>query len=178
MLVVHGTKKFLDRVGRPTVEPETASTTALGSWFATALFWRPQVALFVNARTLLPVFMPLAPATSVVARFAMALDEVLTAHEVQRAFIDHELGEMTPQVLAKTNSRSVLGSMNDFIFMAEAGQERGRDEDLLSLSVRLAHTPCRPLRSSTGWPDLELRTVVAEFTGARSGPKTHLRLVE
>ena len=72
----------------------------------------------------------------------MALDDVLTAYEVGRAFIDHELGEVVPQVLAKSNSRSVLGSMNDFIFMAEPGQEHGRDEDLLSLSVRLAHTPC------------------------------------
>lgn len=68
--------------------------------------------------------------------------------------------------------------MNDFIFMAESGRERGRAEDLLSLSVQLAHTPCGPLRDRTGWPDLELRAVVDEFIGARSGPATHLRLVE
>ena len=178
MLVVHGTKKFLDRVGRPTVEPETTSTTALGSWFATALFWQPQIALFVNVRTLIPVFMPLAPAKSVVKRFGEHLDEVLTAHEVERSFIDHELTEMATSTLAKTNSRSVLGSMNDFIFMAEAGRDRGRDEDLLSLSIQLAHTPCGPLRDRTGWPDLELRAVVADFITARSGAKTHLRLVE
>lgn len=130
MLVVHGTKKFLDRVGRPTVEPDTASTTALGSWFATVLFWQPQAALFVNTRTLLPVFIRLAPAVSVVERFRGSLDEVLTAHQVDRAFIDHELAEMQSVALAKTNSRSVLGSINDFVYMAEAGQEYGRDEGL------------------------------------------------
>ncbi len=169
MLVIHGTKKFLDRVGRPTVEPETTSTTALGSWFATALFWRPQAALFVNVRTLLPVFVPLAPAASVVQRFRVGLDELLTSHQVDRGFIDHELAEMQSVALAKTNSRSVLGSINDFVSMAEAGQERGRVEDLLSLSVRLAHSPCGPLRAGTGFPDLELQAVVAEFIGARSG---------
>lgn len=178
MLVVHGTKKFLDRVGRPTVEPDTRSTTALGSWFATVLFWKPQVALFVNARTLLPVFMPLAPASSVLARFPSSLDDVLAALEVERRFIDHERAEMQSVDLAKTNSRSVLGSMNDFISMAEAGRERGRDEDLLSLSLQLAHTPCGPLQHSTGWPDLELRAVVDEFIGARPSAKAHLRLVE
>ena len=124
------------------------------------------------------MFMPLAPATSVGARFAMALDEVLTAHEVERSFTDHELAEMATSTLAKTDSRSVLGSMNDFIFMAESGRERGRDEDLLSLSVQLAHTPCGPLRDRTGWPDLELRALVADFITARSVAKTHLRLVE
>jgi hypothetical protein len=45
------TKKFLDRVGRPTASPGDPSTTALGSWYATVLPWRPQVALFVNEMT-------------------------------------------------------------------------------------------------------------------------------
>lgn len=163
MLVIHGTKKFLDRVGRPSVEPELKSTTALGSWFATVLFWKPQVALFVNARTLLPIFVPFAPATSVIDRFRAELEAVLSAHEVDRAFVDHELAEMGAHVLARTNSRSVLGSMNDFTFLAEVDQEHGRSADLRSLSMRLANTPCGPLRSGTGFPDLELRAVVDEF---------------
>lgn len=79
---------------------------------------------------------------------------------------------------AKTNCRSVLGSMNDFISMAEAGRERGRDKDLLSLSLQLAHTPCGPLQHSTGRPDRELRVVVDEFIGARPAATPHLRLVE
>lgn len=41
MLVVHTTKKLPDRVGAPTVDPDTSSSTILGSWYATALFWRP-----------------------------------------------------------------------------------------------------------------------------------------
>jgi hypothetical protein len=31
----------------------------LGSWYATVLLWKPQVALLVNEKTLLPVLMPL-----------------------------------------------------------------------------------------------------------------------
>ena len=76
MFTVRGTKKFLDRVGRPMSDPpptvpqsttaslprSTTATTVLGDWYANVLFWRPQVALFVNAATFIPVLMPLAPA--------------------------------------------------------------------------------------------------------------------
>jgi len=55
VLIVHATKKLLDRLKRPAERLEEVSTGFLGPWYATALFWRPQVALFVNERTLLPV---------------------------------------------------------------------------------------------------------------------------
>lgn len=63
---VHATKKLLDRLRQPRVDPADAeaSITALGPWYATAVMWRPQVALFVNERTLLPVLLPLAPAST------------------------------------------------------------------------------------------------------------------
>jgi hypothetical protein len=44
-------------------------TTALGNWYATVVFWKPQGALFVNERTLTPIVVPLAPAISVTDRF-------------------------------------------------------------------------------------------------------------
>jgi hypothetical protein len=62
VLVVRGTKKLRDRVKGARTADGDASTTALGDWFATALFWRPHVALLVNRRTLLPVYLELAPA--------------------------------------------------------------------------------------------------------------------
>ena len=44
-MVIRGTKKFLDRVGRPLSEPPP-STTVLGDWYANVLFSRPQAALY------------------------------------------------------------------------------------------------------------------------------------
>jgi hypothetical protein len=58
-----------DRAGRPPAAADERSTTAMGSWYATVLFWKPQVALFVNETTLLPLLMPFAPAVTVLARF-------------------------------------------------------------------------------------------------------------
>ena len=56
MYKICATKKLLDRVKQPFVESQGEPSTALGNWHATALFWKPNVALFVNDRTLLPVF--------------------------------------------------------------------------------------------------------------------------
>jgi hypothetical protein len=42
--------------------------------------------------------------------------------------------------LAKTASRSVIGIMNEFTYLAEAWRQD--EPDLLALAVRLAATPC------------------------------------
>ena len=64
----HCTKKFLDRIKQPLAMPLPPPTTALGNWYATALYWKPQLALLVNEQTLLPVLMPLAPTSTLAAR--------------------------------------------------------------------------------------------------------------
>ena len=61
---MRATRKLLDRISPPTLRDGEQSTTRLGVWYATALSWRPQVALLVNEPTLLPVLMPLAPAAT------------------------------------------------------------------------------------------------------------------
>ena len=60
---IHAPKKLLDRVKQPVVGPVIEPTTALGNWYATVLLWKPQAALLVNERTLVPALVPLAPAT-------------------------------------------------------------------------------------------------------------------
>ncbi|MEX2487714.1 MAG: hypothetical protein WD377_08870, partial [Nitriliruptoraceae bacterium] len=53
------------------------STTTLGDWFATALFWRLQVALLVNACTFIPAFMELAPNVLIGIAFEREFPEVV-----------------------------------------------------------------------------------------------------
>jgi hypothetical protein len=58
MLIVHGTRRFRDRVpGVPTGATDQ-STTLLGCWYAALLRWRAAAAPFVNELTLTPVFVP------------------------------------------------------------------------------------------------------------------------
>lgn len=152
MLVVRGTKKFLARVGRPAAEDVTSSTS-LGPWYATLFYWRPQVALFVNEQTLFPVLVPLAPATGVIDRFRGHLAEMLTGRGCAKTFVDAELLAMEEHVLAKTQSRSVLGVMNDFKHMAEAYRFEGPVPNLDELASWLASSPCGPLSQTFGTPE-------------------------
>jgi hypothetical protein len=160
VFTLHATKKLLDRLGSPDSATAAPSTTALGNWYATALFWRPQVALFVNEPTLVPVLVPLAPTATLVERFPAELAEVLMALGTAREFIDNELAEMGQCHLAKTASRSVLGTMNEFASLAKFGKDDERIDGLVALSVDLAHTPCGALRKGHDFPDLELRALV------------------
>lgn len=158
------TKKLLDRVKpRSIVTPDAKSNGLLGNWYATALFWKPQVALLVNEKILLPVLMPLAPATSLAARFPKHLAEVLAAHGVPQHFIGHALAQMNEVQYAKTSNRSVVGIMNQFTYIAEAYPEYIETNDLLALSLRLAHTPCSPLYKRAVTPDRELEQLVSTW---------------
>jgi hypothetical protein len=64
--------------------------------------------------------------------------------------------------LTKTANRSVLGSMNDFAYLAEAHRTAKTSTDLLELSLRPAQTPCGPLYRSHISPDREITAYVTE----------------
>ena len=167
MLVVRGTKKLRDRVKAP-VTGEATSTGLLGDWFATALFWRPQVALVVNARTFLPVFTPLAPAPKLLDRLPDEIARVLDLHGVDRAVIEAERAHMADVVLAPTNDRSVVGVMNEFAFLGE----HFFDGDLTALTLRMAETPVGPLRSTHRFPDRALAALLSGNGDGEDGSAT------
>jgi hypothetical protein len=164
VLIVRATKKLLDRIGPPTLGGGEQATTLLGQWYATAVFWKPQVALFVNEPTLLPVLMPLAPAATLLARFPQQVATVLAAHGTPDTIIAAELQQMRDHRLAKTANRSVVGIMNDFTRLAEAHRDNTPEPDLLGLAMRLATTPCSPLYSKHVSPDGELDALVRSIT--------------
>ncbi|WP_074858405.1 DUF6933 domain-containing protein [Nitrosospira briensis] len=146
MYSLHCTKKLIDRIQEPIAAPVPTPTTRLGSWYATALFWRPQLMLAVNERTLLPVLMPLAPAAAIAHRFPAQLATVLAAHGIDQGFIEREVAAMAEVSFAKTASRSVVGIMNEFSFLAEGYRECLESFDLITLTMRLAETPCKPIK--------------------------------
>ena len=156
VLIVRATKKLLDRVGAPSLDEGQQSTTLMGQWYATAMFWKPQVALFVNEPTLLPVLLPLAPAATLLARFPRQLAAVLAAHGTPGAVIEEEQRQMRDRRLAKTANRSVVGIMNEFSHLAKAYHSQQSSTDLIGLALRLAGTPCGPLYKRHVSPDREL----------------------
>jgi hypothetical protein len=169
MFVVHGTKKFRDRVPgesrpAPLIQP---GTNVLGAWYATVLFWRPQVALFVNEPTRLPLFVPMAPGATVIQRMTQVATAVFTTLHLGEELISREAAEMRSHQLVKTASRSVLGTMNDFAYLAAARRVEENLPDLIELSLQLAQTPCGPLYRRHVSPDREITAYVAEHTSRR-----------
>jgi hypothetical protein len=166
VFTVRATKKLLDRVKERPRPDLVDPTSMLGNWYATFVGWRPQVALFVNEQTLLPVLMPLAPTATLLSRFPHHLDGALRALAVPDEFIECELAAMGEGVWATTANRSVVGSMNEFVFLADAWRDRGRADDLAALSLHLAEVPCSPLYRSEVSPD---RAVAALIERWRTG---------
>jgi hypothetical protein len=162
MFVIHGTKKLRDRMRSGAAFADETSTTALGNWYATVLFWRPQVALFVNEGTLLPVFLPFAPANNVVERFVVELGVQLLAHGADPGFVDAEALEMHAWRLTNTANRSVVGIMNEFAFLGEVHSQDGPLLSLRELSLRVSETPCSPLYKSHVSPDRELAAQISK----------------
>jgi hypothetical protein len=155
---LHCTKKLIDR-GKFTVAPSSPPTTAaLGNWYATALFWKPHVALLVNERTLLPVLIALAPAATLTARFTDYLATILAEHGVNQKFITTEVAAMSEVSMAKTANRSVVGTMNEFAFLAEGYREHMETTDLVALAMRLADTPCGAIKHNS--PDRLLKELI------------------
>lgn len=154
MFTLHCTQKLRDRIKADLAPPEP-SDTLLGDWYATALFWKPQVALLVSESTLLPVLMPLAPAGTLARRFPTQLARVLKAHGIGADAIAQEIWRMAEVTYAKTANRSLVGMLNEFSFLADCWRPRF-GEDLVVLSQKLAETPCGPLRKGPISPDRAL----------------------
>lgn len=165
---VHATKKLLDRAKGPVNPPVSEPMTALGNWYGTVLFWRPQVALLVNEATLFPVLMPLAPAATLMARFSDALRRTLEARGVVAEFIESEVAAMADGQWAKTANRSVVGIMNEFSYLAGVYRDQRGLTDLVTLALILSETPCGPLYKRHGSPDRELDAVIAAWMTARA----------
>ncbi|MET8529534.1 hypothetical protein [Micromonospora sp. NPDC005172] len=163
MFVLRATAKLRQRIGPSTSHDGEGSTTLLGDWYATMLPWRPQVALLVNERTLLPALIPLAPAATMPARVAEQVGEVLAAHGVPDPVIRAEVDQMRQWRIAPTANRSVVGVMNEFASLADTWRAAARP-NLVDLALRLGATPCSPLYKRHVSPDRELAAFVQQIS--------------
>lgn len=157
MFYLHCSKQLLDRVSSGLSEPAGTGGNILGNWYAKAIFSKPQVALFVNERTLLPVLMPLAPASSLIERFPQYLFKVLLSQGVSESFMQQELNYLDEVIYCKSTNRSIIGILNMFTYHLESYQSIHYANDWYELSMMMADTPCGPLYKSTITPGNALK---------------------
>lgn len=136
---------------------------ALGDWYVDILFTRAgHFLLLLSERSRLPVLLSARELHAFPGRFLRTLPEVFRRIGVPPHQIDRELAAMQPFYYGKTANRSVLGSLVDFRFLAKQWLSAG-DLSLHEVNLRLARTPCLPLRSS--FPDKETRSLLANPGG-------------
>ena len=160
VFVFRCTKKLLHRV-----EPSAAlqgeppkSTTRLGDWYANLLIiQRQQLVLAVSGVTLLPLLLPAGPFKTMPIRLAEAASQTLTALGVEGGKIAPEVAAMNACFVTTTDSRQVLGMMNDFAKMLPFYLEGAT---LTEAALQLAECPCSPLAM-----DSPRRSTVALFGG-------------
>ena len=157
VVIVRATRELLPRLGGVQAAPREVSDTLLGDWYVKKLAWRRQVALLVSESTLLPV---LAPAVTLLDRFPSVLAGLLRLHGVRESVVEREARGTADYRLAATASRSVIGSMNEFGFLADVYREQDAEPDLMGWSLRLATVPCGPLFTRHVSPDRELAALV------------------
>lgn len=150
MVVLRCTRRLLARVGPPCEDPPP-STTALGDWFAQPVnIGRMRFILLISERSRLPVLMPARDVKHLARNFPNALAHVLVDLGVPAASIRREVDQVQEAVIAKTNNRSLLGTLGDFSNMLwyrlKQRPDLDAEPDTTELSLWLAGTPVQPLR--------------------------------
>jgi hypothetical protein len=147
MVVLRCTQKLRARLKQAQNLPAVESTTRLGDWYGNILqLGRRQHLLFISERSRLPVVIPIREGKRLVEVFPAAVCEVLGHVGVAAADIDEERARMSEIAFGRTRNRSLLGTLNDFAFMAQVGSARRSEPETPEEMMRfLAQTPILPL---------------------------------
>ena len=109
--------------------------------------------LLISERPRLPVLMPGRDLKHLAENFPDALAAALWGLGVSAAVIQRELEATRGAVIAKTNSRSHLGTLNDFANLLGWQLQGQADPDLVRAAVELAHTPMAAATRHAYFPD-------------------------
>ena len=146
MVILRGTQKLRQRLPAADATAEAASTTVLGDWTChLARFGRVQVIICMSHETLLPILLPARQAQTFPRRLTEAVAAWLATMGVPELDIAREVAAMETYVIAPTNNRQVLGSLNDFVRTGTYYVESGEPAHLLTVSRHLAKAPCKPI---------------------------------
>lgn len=142
MVVLRCTRKLLRRLRKAPIDIAPASSGALGDWYANLLFvYRRPLVIAVSGRTLLPFLVPARDLHKLGPVLAEELGRLLAALGISAGRIHQEQSLMTDIVFARTDTRQILGTMNDFDRMLDPRP----GQSLTSAALELAEAPCGPI---------------------------------
>ena len=147
MVVLRCTRKLLMRLKQVGDLPPVESSTRLGDWYGNILrIGRRQHLLLISERSRLPVVFPISETKRLCTVFPDAVCERLAIVGVTAADIADERMRMSELAFGRTRNRSLLGTLNDFAFMAQSGDARRTEPEAPEELMRfLSQTPILPL---------------------------------
>ena len=147
MVVLRCTQKLLARLKQSGDLPAIEPTTRLGDWYGNILrIGARQHLLFISERSRLPVIVPLRDSKRLSTVFPEALCDRLAVVGVPAAYVAEERARMSEIMFGRTRNRSLLGTLNDFAFMAQVGNARRPEPESPEELLRfLSQTPILPL---------------------------------
>ena len=153
MVTLRCSQALLRRIKSP-VEDELATGSALGDWYARAIFVRPiQLVLCTNERSLLSIVVPLSPAPTLIDRFRSAALARIRQIPVSSELLADECSALDEIRIGSAKNRSVISAMNHLTYGIEAWLAYPHPNDLEHLGLTLCDTPISSI--STHWPWLE-----------------------
>lgn len=166
MVMFRCTQKLLRRIG-PRKVLDVKSTTKLGDWTVApvGVGWI-RLLLYVSETTRLPVLTMARDVKNLARNFPPALGEVLQGLGISAPPIELELDEMREASFSATNSRSILGSVNDFARLTKYRLGDDPNANLVEVSLYLSETPVMiPFRGES--PQNLTRALFAQGANSR-----------
>ena len=173
MVIWRPTVRLAAKLRLQLAETALRSDTRLGDWYAADLtLGRCRLVLCVSALSRLGVVLPAAPYATLPERLGPAVGRLLLHLGEDARAVEQEMGAMGTIAVAKTCSRSVLGTIKEFSWMLQLRHEAEPvtpELDPLLLGVELSGTVCMPLE------DTFPRDAALRLLSASNGPVTGRR---
>ena len=140
MLIIHAVKKLLNtskiETGQYITKP--AEGQLLHSWYAglfSSTFPGKLMVMYVHEPSMLTVVCKGKTVKTTWPQFKERLPALLQRYHFSQAFIEAEMTEAGGYVVAKTNSRSMLGRMNQMPYQLEYDCSRFKTYEAISLVI-------------------------------------------
>ncbi len=167
MTVLRCTAKLLKAMKAKPVADPSPVTNRLGEWTANLIrVGRIQLVLAVSEPTRFAVVIDAAPYATVPFRLSQNLFKALLFIGVPPDLAAAEAHAMEMPQIAASNSRSVLGTLNQFAFEVECDVDYGKARSAFELTQRLANTD--RVQPETHRQSRGLRARALRFTEASS----------
>jgi hypothetical protein len=145
MVIIRPTARLAKKLGQKLSAEQLTANSVFGSWYANCVsIGRTQLILLVSENTRLPILMKAAPYSSFFERFPASLLQLIASFGISNEQIRPEMEAMFEEpVFAKTQNKSVIGSLTDFAKTIDwySIDPNNLDRHLFLLNVRLAETP-------------------------------------